>query len=808
MEVEEIIRAQRRYFYFRFVLVTSLLFFFLSLIIGIIWVIRKSQQVEEEMFRAPEKDSVVYSAHIRIYEADTGQLAAEVFGKEESMDKDARITRVKGVEKAFFYEEGQKQGVLTAKRAEYREAMGQVIFSGSVSILLKDKTRIRADTVLWNKYDRVLIFLNGGKISDAEGNQLQAEFGILFPKQHRMELFSRIRVLVKGERKISLKGEYLTYQQEWQRLTVYGKEEAQKQVKWSQYYLRGFQLHPLPFSLSDAELQSGNEKIQAPTIYFDIPSKMGTVYNGKVIVSPKKSQGLLQAEKLEFYWELGYIFTKNQVSLTLAKEGWVLSGNEGIFVEKDQTFKLSGNIVAQGREKKLLPEGEGETILSAQNLTIYLPSERIFAEGSVVVTEGPSRMEASSLFFLPSEEKTTAEFAHFSSPTTEMFAKKWEIIEGKVSAEGNVRIKQKEPPSEVEAQSLVWKGAQDFELARNVKGTYRDFLFQAEEVKIRGEEVFFEGNVNLQEANEFSLQAQKTKIVQDSVSAEGNLLVRVGDAEIRGKKMSKKGNHILLSEWVSFLHPSVRIACDSLEWNTAEKKGKVSGAQEVALLKNLVPENWTEAESPWSTVRAQNLDFTVEPISVSIPGNSTILQGKAYGEIQDLYWEETTGLKGAHFLLRSSKSFLKESKEFTLQGEKVSSTPEEFRLEGKVQFTEGPLEISGDSLVYRSEEWEMQGNVLLSIRKKGETLEIKTPHITGNSEAGIISMDGGVQLQTAKARIEGKRGIYSRKEGYFQISDEITVQYTDGMSVKASAFIYDLSTGEFRLEQSEGTITL
>ncbi|MFN4181992.1 MAG: LPS export ABC transporter periplasmic protein LptC, partial [bacterium] len=689
-----------------------------------------------------------YSSHIYIYDSDTGQLVAEVFGKEESIEKDARITRVKGVEKALFYEEGQQQGVLTAERAEYREAIGQVIFSGSVSILLKDKTRIRADTVLWNKYDKVLIFINGGRILDADGNQLKAEVGILFPKQHRMELFSRIWVSVKGEKKILLQGEYLTYQQEWQRLTVYGKEEAQKQVKWSQYYLRGFPLNPISFSHSQAKLQSGNAKIQAPTIYFDIPSKMGIVYNGKVIVSPKKSQGLLHAEKLEFYWELGYIFAKNQVSLSLPKEGWILSGNEGILVDKDQTFKLSGNVVAQGKEKKLLPEGEGETILSAQNLTIYLPSQRIFAEGSVVLTEGHSRMEASSLFFFPSEEKTIAEFAHFSSPSAEMFAKKWEIVEGRVTAEGNVRIKQKEPPSEVEAQMLVWNGAKDFELTKNVKGVYRNFVFQAEGVKIKGEEVFFEGDVNLQEPGEFSLQAQKTTVVEDSLKAEGNLLVKVGDAEIRGKKMSKRGNTVLLSEWVSFLHPSVRIACDTLEWNTVEKKGKVKGAQEVTLLKNLFPENWAEAESPRSTVRTQNLDFTVEPISVSIPGNSTIQQGKASGEIQDLHWEETIGLKGSRFLLRSSRSFLKESQEFTLQGEEVSSTPEEFRLEGTVRFQEGPLEISSDSLVYRAEQWEMEGNVQMRIRKKGEILEIKTTKITGNPDADIISMDGGVQLET------------------------------------------------------------
>ncbi|MFN4182960.1 MAG: hypothetical protein ACK4G3_07145, partial [bacterium] len=61
MEVEEIIRAQRRYFYFRFSLVIFLMFFLLSLIISIRWVIHKSKQIEEDMFRLPEKSSIIYS---------------------------------------------------------------------------------------------------------------------------------------------------------------------------------------------------------------------------------------------------------------------------------------------------------------------------------------------------------------------------------------------------------------------------------------------------------------------------------------------------------------------------------------------------------------------------------------------------------------------------------------------------------------------------------------------------------------------------------------------------------------------------
>ncbi len=812
MEVDELLRAQKRARIFRFSIVFSLIFIGTISVVGVRWILWKAAALEKEMFQFPERSVALSSVQIKIYEAEGALLAAEVFGKKEFFNKDTRITVVEGVEKAIFYDAGEQQGMLTAKKAEYFETAGRIVFTGKVRIRLKDDTRIQANTVLWNKYERILMFLNKGTIADAEGNRLTAEIGILYTRNRRMDLFSSVLVNIKSEKKNSLRAEYLNYFQDFQRLEAHGKEEAQRRFKDFSYYARGYALAQPKFRSENAQLQSGNARIFAPHVSFDIPAKKGSVTGGKVEVSAKKGKALLEAQYIEFYWELGYVFAKNRVSISLPGQDRKVSGAEGIFVEKEQTFKIANNVQASGKNMLIFPEAGAEEAeegtLSAQNLTIHLSPQRFFAEGSVVLIQGNRKLEASSLFSSPDEKHITGELVHFTSPSVEVFAKKLDIQGGIVQAEGNVRIKQKEKQTEAEAQSLVWRDPEDYELLSSVKGSYQENLFQADSLKNQAGKISLKGNVQLQKPEEFTLQSQDAEIIDDQVNAEGNVLVKFSNGEARGKNFTKKGNQISLKGLVSFLHPSFYLGGEFMEWDIEKKQGKVSEVKEMVLKRNIFPEEWVKTEPPQTRIDTNYLELSAEPTALYIPGKSRVRQGEATADLRDMRWGETTGLQASSLLLHSAQSFLQEGKEFSIRAEKVRSTEKEFQLHEKVEFREGRLQVFSDALLLQSEQWKMEGNIRMWIATEKETVEVRTPQMTGFPEGSIIVMEGGVQVETANTKISGKKGIYSRKEGYFQILDEVQVEYADGMVVKGSAFVYDLTTGQFRVEDSQGTVVL
>ncbi|MGH8104083.1 MAG: LPS export ABC transporter periplasmic protein LptC, partial [bacterium] len=698
------------------------------------------------------------------------------------------------VKKADFFDKGEKQASITADNGSYNWNFQRLEFEHHVVIQTSEHAVLKTDKVFWAKNLRVLYCPSRTTITDNKGNAYRAEGALYFPDQKFTVMYRNVVLRRGGKQPVTITGEYVAYRENFESADIYGAEWAALIFVQHQYQISQFIPYEVPkFTIENAKIATKDNSLAAIQLHLDTETKKVSSQGGRGIATFSKG-GTLSATVMDFYWELGYLFAKYQVEMQ--KGTMNATTDEATYVQKDNSLRLSGNVVIKDEKPEWFYTGDQIVpgSVTADNVDYGVNSGNLAAEGKVHIEQGKSWADASKIIYNASSKETALQNAHVKTEKAEIFGRSLHVKGDAGRGAGDLKMTMLTRDTSIAAREGIWQNEEEFLFDGDVTGKQDKYAFSGDLVGKK------DGVLTIAMKKGSAGAARAT---QESLSVAARTI-----------KMSDKDNTIALDQDARLEKKEFTLIADRADMDTDKKAGKATGHAAIVLTEGNLPES-LGASGGKTTVKGEPIEFTYEPDTLNVKGDTDITQDDLKISGQDFTWAKEGGGKLTTVLIKSPESYLGEDKPSEIRGDSLEFTDEAVTVSGNTRLDEGDSVMTADQIVYAQDgTMTATGGIVFTkttTDDNGETHEAKLncDSLSGEKDSGKISFAGPITLTAGKFTVKGDSGFFLSNDKVLIITGTVGVDTeleAGSTHLDMDQFQFDMKTRKPRFIGVKGEI--